>query len=58
MSVPMLLDRREAANYLQVNHGLPITSEQLARLAMQGGGPPFHLCGGRRSAACLFPSRP
>jgi len=56
MSVPMLLDRREAADYLQAHHGLPITSEQLARLANQGGGPPFHLCGGRRSAAVYSPA--
>jgi hypothetical protein len=55
MSVPMLLDRREAADYLQACHGIPITPEQLARLANQGGGPPFRLCGGRRSAAVYSP---
>jgi hypothetical protein len=51
MSAPMLCNRREAADYLQTQHGIPITPEQLVRLATQGGGPKFHLCRGRRSAA-------
>lgn len=56
MSVSMKLSRREAADYLQARHGIPISSEQLARLASQGGGPPFHLCAGRRSVALYAPT--
>jgi hypothetical protein len=42
-----LLCRRQASEYLAGRHGLEISPEQLARWAVKGGGPPFHLFAGR-----------
>jgi hypothetical protein len=41
------LCRRQASEYLTTKHGLDISPEQLARWAVKGGGPPFHLLAGR-----------
>jgi hypothetical protein len=42
-----LLCRRQTSEYLATEHGLDISPEQLARWAVKGGGPPFHLLAGR-----------
>jgi hypothetical protein len=47
MGIRRLLCRRQAAEYLATEHGLDISHEQLTRWAVNGGGPPFHLLGGR-----------
>jgi len=36
-----------ASEHLVTVHGLDIPAEQLARWAVKGGGPPFHLLAGR-----------
>jgi hypothetical protein len=41
------LCRRQASEHLATKHGLDISPEQLARWAVKGGGPPFHLLAGR-----------
>ena len=41
------LCRRQTSEHLASKHGLDIPSEQLARWAVKGGGPPFHLLAGR-----------
>ena len=45
------LYRRAAADYLFTKHGLEISAEHLARLAVAGGGPRFRLLAGRPGRA-------
>jgi hypothetical protein len=47
MPIQRLLYRREASDYLATEHGLDIRAEQLAYLAVNGGGPPFRLLAGK-----------
>ena len=47
MQTPRFLYRRDAADYLLTKHGLEISAEHLARLAVAGGGPRFRLLAGR-----------
>lgn len=47
MPTQTLLYRREASEYLAIEHGLDIRAEQLAYLAVNGGGPPFRLLAGK-----------
>jgi hypothetical protein len=51
MQTHRFLYRREAADYLHTRHGLEISAEHLARLAVAGGGPRFRLLAGRPSRA-------
>jgi hypothetical protein len=37
----------DLSSALRRQHGLDISPEQLARWAVKGGGPPFHLLAGR-----------
>jgi hypothetical protein len=46
MQTPRFLYRRDAADYLLTKHGLEISAEHLARLAVVGGGPRFRLLAG------------
>jgi len=39
------LRRREASAYLDEVHGVPVAANTLAKMAVIGGGPPFHLFG-------------
>ena len=48
---PRFLYRRDASDYLLTKHGLEITAEHLARLAVDGGGPRFRLLAGRTGRA-------
>jgi hypothetical protein len=41
------LCRRQASEHLATKQGLDISPEQLARWAVKGGGPLFHLLAGR-----------
>jgi len=41
MQTPRFLYRRDAADFLLTKHGLEISAEHLARLAVAGGGPRF-----------------
>ena len=51
MQTPRFLYRREAADYLHTRHGLEVSAEYLARLAVIGGGPCFRLLAGRPARA-------
>jgi len=51
MRARRLLCRRLAADYLGTEHGLEIPAEQLARLAIRGGGPAFRLLAGLSAKA-------
>ena len=51
MQPPRFLYRRDAADYLLTRHGLEISAEHLARLAVAGGGPRFRLLAGRPGKA-------
>jgi len=46
MQPPRFLYRRDAADYLLTKHGLEVSAEHLARLAVVGGGPRFRLLAG------------
>lgn len=37
-----MLRRKEAARYLTEQLGLPVAGQTLAKMAVNGGGPPFH----------------
>jgi hypothetical protein len=45
------LYRREVPDYLLTTYGLELSVEQLARLAVAGGGPRFRLLAGRAGKA-------
>jgi hypothetical protein len=51
MQTHRYLYRREASDYLLTTHGLELSGEQLARLAVAGGGPRFRLLAGRAGKA-------
>jgi hypothetical protein len=51
MQTPRFLYRRDAADYLLTKHGLEVSAEDLARLAIVGGGPRFRLLAGRTGRA-------
>jgi hypothetical protein len=51
MSVPRLLSRREASDYLATEYGIEVKAEQLASWALHGGGPAFRLLAGRAAKA-------
>jgi len=51
MQPPRFLYRRDAADYLLTKHGLEVSAEHLARLAVAGGGPRFRLLAGRQGRA-------
>jgi len=51
MQPPRFLYRRDAADYLLTKHGLEVSAEHLARLAVAGGGPRFRLLAGRPGKA-------
>jgi hypothetical protein len=51
MQTPRFLYRRDAADLLLTKHGLEISAEHLARLAVNGGGPRFRLLAGRPGRA-------
>jgi hypothetical protein len=51
MQTPCFLYRRDAADYLLTKHGLVVSAEHLARLALTGGGPRFRLLAGRPARA-------
>ena len=51
MPVPRLLYRREASDYLAIEHGIEVKPEQLASWAIHGGGPAFRLLAGRAAKA-------
>jgi hypothetical protein len=51
MQTPCFLYRRDAADYLLSKHGLVVSAEHLARLALTGGGPRFRLLAGRPARA-------
>ncbi|MCH4151437.1 MAG: DNA-binding protein [Sphingobium sp.] len=40
-----MLRRADAATYLQARHGLPCAMQTLARKAVEGTGPLYHLSG-------------
>ena len=46
-----VLYRREVPDYLLTTYGLELSAEQLARLAVAGGGPRFRLLAGRTGRA-------
>jgi hypothetical protein len=45
MSLPRYLRRRQAAEYLRTECGIPCTEKTLAKLACVGGGPIYRICG-------------
>ena len=51
MQTPRFSYRRDAADFLLTKHGLEISAEHLARLAVAGGGPRFRLLAGRPGRA-------
>jgi hypothetical protein len=51
MQTPRFLSRREVPDYLLTTYGLELSAEQLARLAVAGGGPRFRLLAGRAGKA-------
>ena len=51
MQPPRFLYRRDAADYLLAKHGLEVSAEHLARLAVAGGGPRFRWLAGRPGKA-------
>ena len=51
MQTPRFLVRRDVPEYVFSKFGLEMTAEQLARFAVNGGGPNFRLLAGRPSRA-------
>jgi hypothetical protein len=43
--MPRLLRRKEAANYVVSNWGVPLSGQTLAKLAVIGGGPAYRKAG-------------
>jgi hypothetical protein len=58
MQLPRFLYRRDAAEYLLTKHGVDVSAEHLARLAVAGGGPrsdhPAHQCRPRKGEAAYL----
>jgi len=51
MQPPRFLLRRDVPDYVFNKFGLEVTAEQLARFAVNGGGPNFRLLAGRPGRA-------
>jgi hypothetical protein len=51
MQPPRFLLRRDVPEYVFAKFGLEVTAEQLARFAVNGGGPRFRLLAGRPGRA-------